>query len=64
MSGVSSFSERKQPGIVCLFDVDGTLTPARQQVSDEMLKVLKALREQVAIGFVGGHLYCAKDSAR
>ena len=54
MSGVPSFSERKQPGIVCLFDVDGTLTPARQQVSDEMLKVLKALREQVAIGFVGG----------
>lgn len=54
MSNVPSFAERKQPGVLCLFDVDGTLTPARQQVSDEMLDVLKALREHVAIGFVGG----------
>ena len=54
MSNVPSFAERKQPGVLCLFDVDGTLTPARQQVSNEMLDVLKALREHVAIGFVGG----------
>ena len=40
MSNVPSFAERKQPGVLCLFDVDGTLTPARQQVSDEMLDVL------------------------
>ncbi|KAH9967294.1 eukaryotic phosphomannomutase [Russula dissimulans] len=37
-----------------LFDVDGTLTPARQGVSPEMLDVLKELRKKVAIGFVGG----------
>jgi phosphomannomutase len=37
---------------VCLFDVDGTLTPARQSVSAEMLKLLSELRHKCAIGFV------------
>ncbi|KAK5090599.1 Phosphomannomutase 1 [Lithohypha guttulata] len=39
---------------ICLFDVDGTLTPARQSASPEMLKLLLQLREKCAIGFVGG----------
>ncbi|KAF1984497.1 phosphomannomutase [Aulographum hederae CBS 113979] len=39
---------------ICLFDVDGTLTPARRDVSPEMLQLLSALRHKVAIGFVGG----------
>ncbi|KAL2415718.1 Phosphomannomutase [Exophiala dermatitidis] len=39
---------------ICLFDVDGTLTPARQTVSAEMLQTLSRLRHKVAIGFVGG----------
>ncbi|KAG8922755.1 Phosphomannomutase, partial [Tulasnella sp. 418] len=37
-----------------LFDVDGTLTPARSTASPEMLEILKELRKRVAIGFVGG----------
>jgi len=37
-----------------LFDVDGTLIPARQKVSVEMLELLKELRKKVVIGFVGG----------
>lgn len=37
-----------------LFDVDGTLTPARQQASPEMIKLLAKLRTKVVIGFVGG----------
>jgi phosphomannomutase len=37
-----------------LFDVDGTLTPARQAVSPEMVQLLKELRKKVVIGFVGG----------
>lgn len=37
---------------ICLFDVDGTLTPARQSVSAEMLQTLSKLRHQCAIGFV------------
>jgi len=40
--------------ILVLFDVDGTLTPARQGVSLEMLELLKELRQKVTIGFVGG----------
>ncbi len=39
---------------LCLFDVDGTLTPARRLVSPEMLALLSALRHKCAIGFVGG----------
>jgi hypothetical protein len=38
---------------ICLFDVDGTLTPARLRVSPEMLKLLSELRHKCAIGFVG-----------
>ncbi|KAL5363777.1 eukaryotic phosphomannomutase-domain-containing protein [Aspergillus floccosus] len=39
---------------ICLFDVDGTLTPARRSVSPEMLQLLSQLRHKCAIGFVGG----------
>ena len=37
---------------LALFDVDNTLTPARETVSAEMLKVLSELRHKCAIGFV------------
>lgn len=37
-----------------LFDVDGTLTPARQKVSLEMTNFLKELRKRVSVGIVGG----------
>jgi hypothetical protein len=37
---------------ICLFDVDGTLTPARKRVSPEMFKLLSELRHKCAIGFV------------
>ena len=39
-----------------LFDVDGTLTPSRLTVSDNMLTILKQLRqvENFTIGIVGG----------
>jgi hydroxymethylpyrimidine pyrophosphatase-like HAD family hydrolase len=39
---------------IVLFDVDGTLTPARREVSAEMLDILVQLRSKVTIGFVGG----------
>jgi phosphomannomutase len=48
------FSARQYPDTLVLFDVDGTLTPARKTVSKEMLSVLSALRDKVVIGFVGG----------
>ncbi|KAB8070210.1 eukaryotic phosphomannomutase-domain-containing protein [Aspergillus leporis] len=39
---------------ICLFDVDGTLTPARRTISFEMLQLLSQLRHKCAIGTVGG----------
>jgi len=39
---------------ICLFDVDGTLTPARKVVSAEVLNALKQLRKHCVVGFVGG----------
>lgn len=36
-----SFAHKESPKTLVLFDVDGTLTPARLGVSDEMLKTLK-----------------------
>ncbi|SCV74977.1 BQ2448_8006 [Microbotryum intermedium] len=47
-------SERPQGDIVCLFDVDDTLTPARRGISPEVSEVLKQVRAKAAIGFVGG----------
>jgi hydroxymethylpyrimidine pyrophosphatase-like HAD family hydrolase len=44
--------DRPVKNTICLFDVDGTLTPARMRVSAEMLKLLSELRHQCAIGFV------------
>jgi len=37
-----------------LFDVDNTLTPARQAVSSEMNQILRDLRKKMVIGVVGG----------
>ncbi|KAI1083253.1 eukaryotic phosphomannomutase [Whalleya microplaca] len=46
--------DRPIKNTICLFDVDGTLTPARLHASPEILATLQALRQKVAIGFVGG----------
>lgn len=46
--------DRPLKNTICLFDVDGTLTPARLTVSPEMLELLARLRQKCAIGFVGG----------
>lgn len=51
---MSTFADREQPKTLCLFDVDGTLTPARLAVSPEMDNLLKELRKKCVIGFVGG----------
>lgn len=54
MSAATPFSSRTHPDTIVLFDVDGTLTPARLEVSDEMRELLAELRKKVVIGFVGG----------
>ncbi|KIP08794.1 hypothetical protein PHLGIDRAFT_23314 [Phlebiopsis gigantea 11061_1 CR5-6] len=52
----SSFADRPQKKLL-LFDVDNTLTPARQEVSLEMITLLRELRKKVVIGVVGGSDY-------
>ncbi|KAG1439096.1 hypothetical protein G6F56_012405 [Rhizopus delemar] len=54
MAPINTFSERTHPDTVVLFDVDGTLTPARNFVSQEMKDCLAQLRKKATIGFVGG----------
>lgn len=48
------FSSRPLGSTLVLFDVDGTLTPARRSASPEILKTLEDLRKKAVIGFVGG----------
>lgn len=50
----SDWENRKYPDTIVLFDVDGTLTPARRTISDEMMNLLLELKKNVVIGFVGG----------
>ncbi|KAG6891276.1 Phosphomannomutase 1 [Termitomyces sp. Mi166 len=49
----SVFADRPQKKLF-LFDVDGTLSLARQSASDEMAEALRDLRKKAVIGFVGG----------
>ncbi|KAI6001005.1 eukaryotic phosphomannomutase [Pisolithus orientalis] len=49
----ADFADRPQKKLV-LFDVDGPLTLPRQQATTEMVDFLRKLKDQVAIGFVGG----------
>jgi len=49
----STFADRPHNKLV-LFDVDGTLTPARQTASPEMIQLLRELRKKAVVGFVGG----------
>ncbi|KAI1828446.1 eukaryotic phosphomannomutase [Xylaria intraflava] len=46
--------DRPIKNTIVLFDVDGTLSPARRSATPEVLAVLSALRKKVAIGYVGG----------
>ncbi|KAH6691299.1 eukaryotic phosphomannomutase [Plectosphaerella plurivora] len=46
--------DRSVKNTICLFDVDGTLTPARKGITPEFTALLAKLRTKVAIGTVGG----------
>lgn len=47
-------STEKRSDTVFLFDVDGTLSPSREQAPPEILRMLKELKKRVRIAFVGG----------
>ncbi|PKC70125.1 eukaryotic phosphomannomutase [Rhizophagus irregularis] len=51
---MADWQDREHPDTIVLFDVDGTLTPARRDVTPEVTEILKALKKKVVIGFVGG----------
>ncbi|KAF9940523.1 Phosphomannomutase [Mortierella alpina] len=53
-SAPSDFSDRTHPDTICLFDVDGTLTPARLEITKAMEQTLVELRKKCVVGFVGG----------
>ena len=42
------------PRIIALFDVDGTLTIPRGEVTPEMMQFMKDLSEKITVGIVGG----------
>ncbi|XP_058874788.1 phosphomannomutase 1-like [Acipenser ruthenus] len=53
---LNGFDGQKR-NILCLFDVDGTLTPAREKIDPQLDAFLKILRRKVKIGVVGGSDY-------
>jgi len=46
--------EPENPRVIALFDVDGTLTIPRGEVKEDMMEMLKKLREKIMVGIVGG----------
>jgi len=47
-------STPENPRILALFDVDGTLTVPRGEVTPEMMAFMKSLGEKITVGIVGG----------
>ncbi|KAJ1922108.1 Phosphomannomutase 1, partial [Tieghemiomyces parasiticus] len=56
-----AFTDRTHPDTLVLFDVDGTLTPARKEITPEMLDILKQVRKEVVVGFVGGSDFAKQE---
>ncbi|KAH0449991.1 hypothetical protein IEQ34_020683 [Dendrobium chrysotoxum] len=44
----------RMPGLIVLFDVDGTLTAPRKAITPKMLEFMQDLRKVVTVGVVGG----------
>ena len=47
-------STPENPRIIALFDVDGTLTIPRGEVTTEMMTFMKDLSKKITVGIVGG----------
>jgi hydroxymethylpyrimidine pyrophosphatase-like HAD family hydrolase len=50
----TDFPGRTNPRILALFDVDGTLTIPRGEVTKDMMAFMKELSTLVVVGIVGG----------
>jgi phosphomannomutase len=44
----------ENPRILALFDVDGTLTVPRGEITPEMMAFMKDLSKKITVGIVGG----------
>jgi phosphomannomutase len=51
---MTSFAIPEKPRILALFDVDGTLTIPRGEITPDMLAFMKELSTKITIGIVGG----------
>ncbi|KAH9502499.1 Phosphomannomutase 1 [Bulinus truncatus] len=47
-------ASQRDTSTICLFDVDGTLTPSRQLIRSHVEEFLQKLRKKVLVGLVGG----------
>lgn len=47
-------AHQRDTSTICLFDVDGTLTPNRQRIKPDVENFLVELRKKVLVGLVGG----------
>lgn len=47
-------SSPENPRIIALFDVDGTLTIPRGEVTPDMMNFMKELSKKITVGIVGG----------
>lgn len=47
-------SQDFKKSVICLFDVDGTVTAARQKITTDMEEFMAKLRQKVTVGLVGG----------
>ena len=44
----------ERPRVIALFDVDGTLTIPRGEITEPMMEFLKELSRKITVGIVGG----------
>jgi phosphomannomutase len=47
-------SSPEKPRVLALFDVDGTLTIPRGEITEPMLDFMKELSKKITVGIVGG----------
>ena len=47
-------SSPENPRVIALFDVDGTLTIPRGEITESMLEFMKNLSKKITVGIVGG----------
>lgn len=47
-------SNPENPRIIALFDVDGTLTIPRGEITEDMMNFMQALSKKITVGIVGG----------